>query len=305
MTRSGARGAINSPLSASFCVTMPPAGASTVASFMAFSSVAILRVDAGEPRAGRVDFFPPGAGLQPRDGFRGGPHPFLSCADAVVRHVPPRRGIVSRLLRAGVGGEQVLEALQVALGGGQLLAGARDVGLGCGALGFGLADVFLAGAGEQQAELGVGALAFRRGPPEGQCDVGRVELGDDVARLHAVALGHLQVDQPPAHFRRDADLRGLDVSGHADAVGRRLVAAARGRERSCAQGEGGDAGDRRGTDAVLSHDISPVGPASAAAGMTACRLSIWRCAMKRSGSSRPTSNWATRARALRIGVVAR
>ncbi len=90
---------------------------------------------------------------------------------------------------------------------------------------FGLPDVLRARAGLEQAQLGVGGLALCGGAPEGQGDVGRVELGDCVAGLHAVALVGSQLEQAPADFRRYADLRGLDVTRDPDVVGRGLVAA--------------------------------------------------------------------------------
>ena len=113
---------------------MPPTGATTVASRWPSRAWRSARRRPASARAGRVDFLPARAGLAAARGFRARPRTRSSpAADALSRHVPARRGIVALLLRAGVGGEQRLEALQVALGGGQLLAcAAPDVGLGGG-----------------------------------------------------------------------------------------------------------------------------------------------------------------------------
>ena len=278
---------------------MPAVGARTVASRCAFSSVAICAsTPASRARAASIssrrapDFSLATASAAART--RSSPARMRSFATSLLV-AASSRGFCAPELEAS----SVFEAFQVALGRGELLAGAGDVGLGGGPLGFGLTDVFLARAGEEQAELSVGAEPVGRCALQGQGDVGRVELGDDVAGVDSIALGHLEVDESASHFGRHPHLRGLDVPRHADAIGRRLLAAG-------GKGEqGGDEGGGDGARMVQGHERSPVGPASGAAGMTACRLSIWRCAMKRSGSSRPTSNWATRARALRMGVVAR
>ena len=150
--------------------------------------------------------------------------------------------------------------------------------------------------------------ALGRGAAQREVDVGGVELGDQVAGLHAVALGDGELDEPSADFRGHLDFGGFDVAGDAHVVGWRLLAAS-GRE----DGNGGERGDGRdrggGREAagwVVTHDGTPVGlGTTAAAGASARRLSCWRCATKRSASSRCASNRATRAMALRIGLVAR
>ena len=102
--------------------------------------------------------------------------------DPFPRHVPPRHGVVALLARAGVRGQQRLEALDVELGGGELGRGGALLGPGGSDLRLGLPDVLDAGPGTQQPKLGVGLIAFGACAGQRELRVGRVEAGDDARR---------------------------------------------------------------------------------------------------------------------------
>ena len=61
--------------------------------------------------------------------------------------------------------------------------------------------------------------------------VGGVEASDHVAGTDAVALGNAQLDHASSNLGGDAHVGRLDLTGGANAVGRRLAPAGRGQQR--------------------------------------------------------------------------
>ena len=208
---------------------MPPTGDLSSASATLFSNAAICASAAPHARGPRR--FPPDgrrlAAAPPPSRGRG---PVACRLHPRRRHVPPRRGIVALLARAGVRLEQRLEALEVGGRGLQLGLGRPDVGIRRFRLGRGLADVFGPRSGLQQPELGGGLVALRFRPSDRDLGVGGVEARDEVAGRHAIAFGDFQFQHPPADFGRDPDFRRFDVAGGACRPVRRSVPAARQRQ---------------------------------------------------------------------------
>ena len=135
---------------------MPATGDCRVASVESLLERGDLRGGGGDAGAGGVDFLGPGAGAQFGERLFRGPHAALRRGDAIPRHVPPRRRIVSLLARAGVVREQGLEAREILLGGVELGLRGRDVGARGLDLRLRLADVFDARAGLDQPQLRFG-----------------------------------------------------------------------------------------------------------------------------------------------------
>ena len=135
-----------------------------------------LRVGGGDSRARRVDLLGPRALLQPRHGFARAAHALRGAALPLARHVHSRLGIVALLLRAGVGLEQRLEAIQIELRRLQIGLDRRDVRLGGIHLRLGLANVLDARAGLEQPQLRHGGGAIGAAALNLQLGVARVEL---------------------------------------------------------------------------------------------------------------------------------
>ena len=119
MISAGARGAMISPASTSFSVTMPPTGDCTVGVGESLLERRDLRGGGGHAGACRIDLLGPGTGAQSGERFFRGPDAALRRGHAISRQVPSRRRIVSLLLRAGVVGEQGFESREVLRRGGR------------------------------------------------------------------------------------------------------------------------------------------------------------------------------------------
>ena len=147
-------------------------------------------------------------------------HQGLSCRFRAVasrryardRHVPPRQGVVTLLARSGVGCEQRVEALEIGLRRLELGRGGANVGFGRVELRLRLADLLGPGTRLEQSQLSDRLIAVSLRPPDVQLGVGRAQTCNERPDFDAIALAHLELDDPPANFRRDPHFGGLHVA---------------------------------------------------------------------------------------------
>ena len=207
----------------------------------AFSSVAICAsTPASRARAPSISSLA-GAGLEPDNGFRRGPHPLLP---GLARGPSPRPCASPRRRAASATPE--LAAMSVSnrtrsrSADASSWRGAGQVGLGRGALGLGLADVLGRAPASRRRNCASApcrsAAARRRASAMSAVSSWAIRSPGFTRSPSATASSRSR----PPDLRRDLDLGGFDVARDADAVGRGLLAASgrhAGRQRE--RGEGG------------------------------------------------------------------